>query len=162
VAARKRTRRTPEERIQELEAKIALVKARAEQKRVARNPALRHVRAALKAIDRALAATQDPATRRALGEASTTLAACLGLHGLKSSAPRMAAVREPDRWPKFEEDTVLRYIQEHPASCSEEIAAALGTDTTSLRAVLQRLQTEGKARSEGHGRAMRYFAETGS
>ena len=78
----KRTRRTPEQIIAELEARIASVKRRAETQKVRKNPAMRHLAGAIRSIDKALAATQDAATRAAVGEARTALAAVLTLNGV--------------------------------------------------------------------------------
>ena len=63
----KRTRRTPEQLIAELEARIAQVKRRAETQKVKKDPALRHISMAVRSMDKAMAATQDAATKRRLG-----------------------------------------------------------------------------------------------
>lgn len=158
-SSHKRSRRSPEERIKELEGKIAQVKARAERSKVAKDPALRHVKVALKSLDRALNATQDGAMRAALGESRTTLAACLTLHGVESQGARGTIVPQPRNQVRVELATLLSFLQTHPGSRSEGIAAALRTDTKSLRPALQQLRAEGRARSEGQGRATRYYAD---
>jgi hypothetical protein len=152
-------RRSPEERIKELESKIAQVKARAERTKVAKDPALRHVKSALKSLDKALNSTQDGAMRSALSESRTTLAACLTLHGEESQGARGTLVPQPRNQARVELATLLNFLQKHPGSRSEGIAAALRTDTKSIRPVLQQLRAEGRARSEGQGRATRYYAE---
>ena len=63
-----RIRRTEEQRIQALEAQIAALKLRAERKKLTRDPALKHVSAALRSIDKALSHSEDAATRQALDE----------------------------------------------------------------------------------------------
>lgn len=161
-STKKRSRRSAEERIKELESKIAQVKARAERAKVTKDPALRHVKAALKSIDKALNATQDGAVRTALGESRTTLAACLTLHGVESKGARGTLVPQPRNQSKVELDTLLNFLLKHPGSRSEGIAAALRTDTKSLRPALQQLRAEGRARTEGQGRATRYYAEAGA
>lgn len=80
------TIRTAEERIQELEAKIAGIKARAERKKVRANPTVKHMAHALKSIDGALNSTEDVALRGALDEARSTVASCLGLCGVNVGA----------------------------------------------------------------------------
>jgi hypothetical protein len=155
----KRSRRTPEEMIQDLEARIAQVKARAEHRKLQRDPTLRHINAALRAIDKALAEASDSAIRSALGEARATLVACLSL---ASGAPKGSPdVLIPQARPasRVERGAVLQYLRDHPGSRSEAIAQALATDTRSLRPVLQRLRSEGQARAEGQGRATRYFVQ---
>jgi hypothetical protein len=147
---KRRTRRTPEQQIADLQAEIERVKRRAEQKKAKRDPTLRHVNAAVRSIDKALKASSDVATRTALNEARATLAACLAMNGSNKgilfSAPRRAS-----------ESQVLEFLKGHPGSRSESIAQALGTDTAALRPALQSLRAESKARAEGQGRATRYY-----
>jgi hypothetical protein len=147
---KRRTRRTPEQQIADLQAEIERVKRRAEQKKAKRDPTLKHVNGAVRAIDKALKSTSDAATRTALNEARATLAACLAMNGSNKgilfSAPRRAS-----------ESQVLEFLRGHPGSRSEAIAQALGTDTAALRPALMSLRTDKKARSEGQGRATRYY-----
>ena len=77
----KRTRRTPDQIIADLQAEIARVKARAAQAEVRKDPALRHISGAVRAIDKAMGETNDKATRTELAEARATLSACLALNG---------------------------------------------------------------------------------
>src|SRR5262249_15139158 len=81
-----RTRRTEGQRIKDLEAQITARKQRAERKKMTRDPALRHVSAALRSIDKALANSEDSATRQALDEARATLSAALSLNGVAPKA----------------------------------------------------------------------------
>ena len=76
-----RTRRSEEDRIKALEAQIESLKQRAEAKKVKRDPALKHVAAALRSIDKALSFSEDQATRQALDEARATISAALWLPG---------------------------------------------------------------------------------
>ena len=78
----KRTRRTPEQLIADLEKKIDQVKRRAEQRKAKKDPTLRHVTGAVRAIDKALAVSEDRATKSALDEARATLGAVLTLNGV--------------------------------------------------------------------------------
>ena len=154
----KRARRTPDERIADLQAEIARVKARAAQQKVKKDPALRHISGAVRAIDKATATTRDTATREALTDARVTLTACLALNdalpaaGNGTPAPRPRASR-PDP------DKVFDYLRKHPGARSEDICAELGTDAASLRPVLHRLRDEGKVKVEGKARATRYSAD---
>jgi hypothetical protein len=159
-AKKKRTRRTPEQMIADLEARIAEVKSRAERKKVARDPALRHVKAAVRSIDKAMDASSDAATRKVLEEARTGLAACLTLKSVEGKGSRGVLSPQPRRSARVDPQTVLEHLVLNPGSRSEQIAAALGTDTKALRPALQKLKAEGQARTEGKGRATSYFAST--
>ena len=57
---------------------------------------------------------------------------------------------------KPDADRVMDFITKHPGSRSEEIAAELGADTASLRAVLHQLRDDGKISVQGKARATRY------
>ncbi len=152
----KRARRTADERVADLQAEIKRIKARAAQQKVKKDPALRHISGAVRAIDKAMGETKDKATRTALAEARATLSACLALNvavpasGQETLAPKPRAVARPDA------DQVLDYIRKHPRSRSEEICRELGTDAARLRPVLHRLRDEGKVKVEGKARATKY------
>ena len=75
----RRQRRTVDQQIADLGAKIAALKEREARKQAKADPALRQVGAAVKAIDKALQATADARTKRALSEARSTLMECLGM-----------------------------------------------------------------------------------
>ena len=93
--------RSEEERVQELQAKIAAIQARGERKRARANPAVRQAVIAVKAIDRAVGATTDAAARQALGDAREPLSAWLVLEGLTvathAAKPNSAPVSEKRR-----------------------------------------------------------------
>src|SRR5205085_760328 len=74
-------RRSEADRTAELESRIAQLKSRMEEKKVKKDPALKFVSKAVKAIDAAAAETRDVPMRQALEAARTTLAACLSLTG---------------------------------------------------------------------------------
>lgn len=150
------TRRSEEERIAELEQKIAAIKARAARAKAKKDPALRHMHAAVRAIDQALAASSDHATREALGEARSTLAACLALTG---AAPRGTLVPQPRRAAAaISEEALLSHVRQHPGQRGEEIARVFGTDTASVRPVMKGLIQKGLVRAEGQARATSYAA----
>jgi hypothetical protein len=154
----KRTRRTPEQLIAELEAKIASVKRRAETQKVKKDPALRHVSGAVRSMDKAMAATQDAATRAAVGEARTALAAVLTLNGVVVSGGSKARGASANGGVKPDAERVARYIADHPGSRAEDIATALGTGTAELRPALMKLKSPGAVEPKGKARATRYYA----
>lgn len=148
----KRIRRSEEQLVAELEARILALKNRAARKAARRNPAVRHTSAAVKSIDKALAATEDNATRKALLEARTTLSACLQLDGVtSSSAPRAAAAA-------VSAEELLDYVKKNPNLRGEQIAAALGSDSRTIRPVMQKLIAARKVKTKGQRRAMTYQA----
>ena len=154
----RRKRRTHEQLIADLQAEIARVKARAEKAKVKKDPALRHISGAVRAIDKATKETTDGATRTALTEARATLAACLALNGALPAGGGETLIPNP-RAVRPDADQVLAYIRKHPGSSSEEICSELGTDAARLRPVLHRLRDTGKAKVEGQARATRYSAK---
>jgi hypothetical protein len=154
----KRTRRTPEQLIAELEAKIASVKRRAETQKVKKDPALRHISGAVRSMDKAMAATQDAATRTAVGEARTALAAVLTLNGVIVSGGSKVRGASVNGGVKPDAERVARYIADHPGSRAEDIATALGTGTAELRPALMKLRSAGAVEPKGKARATRYYA----
>src|ERR1043165_7938827 len=151
-----RTRRTEDERIAELEKKIAAIKAKAARAKIKKDPALKHINAAVKAIDKAHSASEDHATRQALGEARATLSACLTLNG---SAPKGMLVPQPRRSSAgVSAEALLEHLRAHPGQRGEQIAADLGTDTKAMRPVMQRLIAEKKVKTQGQRRGMSYAA----
>src|SRR6185295_6706325 len=147
----KRTRRSEEQRIADLEAKIAALKERAEKKKAKRSPGLRYIVAALKAIDKALAESDDQATRRALDEARATLSACLSIHGLAPKTLGIAAPRGRRTMEEVEDmgSHLLDYVRKHPGQRGAQIAAALGTDVTRMRRPMKALIEAGQVKTKG-------------
>lgn len=147
--------RSVEERIQELEAKIAAIRQRGERSKARRNPVVRPLSLALKSLDNALNTTDDAVLRTPLGEARTTVVSCLGLLGVtprpaKSVRPRARKRRDvtaPD---------VLAVIREQGQASSESLAGALNSDAATLRPVIQQLIEEGAIARSGKARGTRY------
>jgi hypothetical protein len=152
-----RARKSEEERIADLEARIAQLRARAERKKVKRDPALKFVSQALRAVDKAHTESSDTALRQALGEARATLSACLALHGVGDSAAKGTLIPRGRGARRLDAEVVLQHVQAHPGQRGEEIAVALSTDTKTLRPTMLRLISERKVRTAGRARGMQYF-----
>ncbi len=152
---KKRIRRSEEQLIQDLESKIAEIKARAERKKLKRDPAVRHVVAAVRSIDKALAETQDRALRTELDGARASLSACLALNGVAPKGGSGVLTPRPRR--TVEDGTLLEHVHKHPGQRGEQIAAALGTDTKSMRPVMRRLIDDRKVKTRGERRGMVYL-----
>lgn len=150
-------RRTPDQRIAELEAQIQALKAKAAAEKVKKDPALKFVSKALRLIDSASGATKDQAMRQALEEARTTLSACVQLKGV-TLTPHGSAPRRAARSGAVDANTLLTYIRNNPGSRGEQISAALGTDTKTLRPVMKELIADRKVRTAGERRGMSYSA----
>ena len=154
----KRNRRTLEQIIADLQAEIEQIKERAAREKARKDPALRHISAAVRSIDKAAAESKDSATRTALMEARATLAGCLAMSGASHSNGRATLTPKPRAAAPPDPDRVLAYIRKQPGSRSEEICGELGTDPATLRSVLHRLRNERRLEVEGRARATRYSA----
>lgn len=152
-----RARRSEEQRIAELEARIADLKARAERKKAKKNPTLKHVSLALRAVDKALAAAEDTATRQALNECRTGLSAVLALNGVTVQGGRGTITPRGRGGDRVSAEQLLAHVSKHPGQRGEEIAAALGTDTTTMRPVMHKLIGDKKVKTTGQRRGMQYY-----
>lgn len=151
----RRQRRDVDQRIAELAGKIAALKAREAQRQAKADPAKKHASAALRSIDKALAAAGDPATKRVLSGARSSLGAWLGGENgvlLPAGARRAASVGEDLA------GVLLDHVRSHPGQRGEQIAVALGTDASSMRPAMKRLIADGKISTEGQRRGMTYAA----
>jgi hypothetical protein len=155
--AGKRQRRTEEQMIQDLEARIAAIKAKAERKKVKRDPALRHISGALRSIDKALGETGDTATRQALDEARSTLSALLSLNGVMVASSGKPRGRRSAQNSDAMSEQLLTYVMDHPGQRGEQIAAALRTDVSVMRSPMKKLIAANKVKTRGQRRGMTYF-----
>ena len=149
-------RRSIEDRIKALEAQIEALKQRKARRLQRRDPALKHMHAAVRSIDRAVATSTDRAEREALGEARNTLMACLALTG---ATPKGTLVPQARRQAGgVSEEALMSYLRTNPGERGEQIAWALGTDAPTLRPVMKRLIRAGRVKTTGQARAMSYAA----
>jgi len=89
--------RTVDERVADLEAKIAAMRGREERKKAKAKPEVRLALQATKALDKALAATQDATLRAAFQEARTTVAAAVAVEGVAVPASTTDASKPKGR-----------------------------------------------------------------
>jgi hypothetical protein len=82
VLMKRRERRTPEMRIEDLEAKIRTIRSRVEKRKARSVPAMTDVLKAIKLIDRAAQSTTDATLKAALEEARATLTAASAVQGV--------------------------------------------------------------------------------
>ena len=153
-----RVRRTDEQLISDLEAEIQRLKHRAVVRKVTKSPAIRHTNNALRAIDAALAESDDKTMRAALGEARSTLVACLAVAGVLIPSSTAKATQRGTHDKSQLADALLVHIKAHSGQRGEQIAAALGTDTKSMRPAMHALIADNKVKTRGERRGMQYFA----
>jgi len=166
-------RLTTEDRIKQLEAKIAAIKQRAERQKVRANPAVKHMKAGLKYLERAISATDDQVLRKSLDEARGNVSACLSLCGVTAKAPRGTLSPKPrgkaaartrvsstENGPTMatpDANDLVAYLKKNPGSNSESITKEFSTDAATLRGAMRELIDQGKVRTEGQRRGTRYF-----
>jgi hypothetical protein len=155
-APKKRNRRSPNDLVAALEAKIQAIK------RAKANPAVRYTVAAVRSMDKAMAATTDAVLRSTLDEARGALSAYLSLQGVAQSARTSRPVAGGRRSTADLEDmasSLIEYIKANPGQRGEQIAAALGTATKTMRRPMLALIEGGSVRTKGERRGMRYYPQ---
>lgn len=156
--ANSKNRRTTEQIVADLEAKIAALKAKAARKQLKANPAVRHTTAAIRSIDKAIDETTAPSMRKALQDARSTLSACLAVDGIVVANEAKQRVRRSGVNIEQLADALLEHVEKHPGQRGEQIAAALGTDVGTMRRPMKQLISEKKVKTKGQRRGMAYFA----
>jgi hypothetical protein len=157
TATANRVRRTDEQMIASLEAEIQRLKHRSAHRKATRSPEIRHTTSAVKAIDTALATSDDAVLRRALDEARSTLVACLAVQGVLIPAGAGKATRGTHDKSRLAE-ALLAHVKSHAGQRGEQIAAALGTDVNAMRPAMKALIADNKITTRGERRGMQYFA----
>src|SRR5262245_26439291 len=152
--ALRRKRRSIDGQIADLQAKISSIKEREARRQAKSDPALRYVSSALKAVDKALAASEDGRLKKLLAQARATLASCLGVEETATKGPASARRFASDNLP----EDLLTYVRNNPGQRGEQIAKALGTDAVTIRPAMKQLINAGKITTEGQKRGMTYSA----
>lgn len=141
----KRQRRSVDQQIADMVAKIAELKERETRKQAKADPALKQASAAFRSIEKALEATSNARVRHNLLAARSSLAPILG-------APVENGRSEIDA------DSLLTYVRNNSGQRGEQIAEAMATDAGTIRPVMKRLIADGKVRTQGQKRGMTYEA----
>jgi hypothetical protein len=159
----KRNRRTPEQLIKDLEAKIEEVKQRAAAKRVKASGEGKALVTAVKALDKALASSTGD-TQRAIEAARAILAERLAEMGLGAGA---GGASKGERVRRSTEDleelaaSIRAHVQANPGARLEEISADIDVPSKDLKRPVQLLLGNGELRTEGQKRGTRYFLGSG-
>jgi len=160
AAAKKRSRREPEQLVADLEAKIEAIKARMARKRAKANPAVRFTVAAVRNMDKAMAATTDGVMRQTLEEARSALTSFLSLQGVLPAGGANVRTTGGRRSAEDVEQmatTLLAHVKSNPGQRGEQIAEVLGVDTKQLRLPMQKLIDDASVKTKGQRRGMRYY-----
>ena len=120
-------RRSGEDRIPGLGAQMEVLKRRTARKPEHRDPALRHVKAGIHAIDKAPTASNHHANRQALGEARSTVDGMTPAGGSGTHNPRPR--RSSSLTALVAEEALLTHARSNQGQRSEQVAQALGTDS---------------------------------
>lgn len=160
-------RRTTEQQILDLQAKIKSIQERAERKKVKANPAVKFMSMALRSIDKALNSTDDQVLKKALDEARATIASCLALTGVKKGlsqrsltprAPKARASSTENGGSQPDANNLIAFLRTNPGSSSEAITKQFATDAATLRGAMRELLDQGKVTTKGQRRGTKYFA----
>ncbi len=152
----KRSRRSPEQLIADLEKKIEEVKQRAAAKEAMKSGEGKALLGAVKALDRVLANSAGD-TRRAVESARAILAERLAELGLGAASGGERVRRSAEDLDALAA-SVHAEVQSNPGLRVEEISAAIGVPSKELKRPVQMLLADGKLRTEGQKRGTQYFA----
>jgi glutamate-1-semialdehyde aminotransferase len=158
---KKRVRRDADQLVADLEAKIEAIKARVARKRAKANPSVRHTVAAVRSIDKAMAAATDAVLRRSLDEARGVLSAYLALQGVIPAASSGSRGGTTGR--RSSEDveqigsSLFEHVTRNPGQRGEQIAEALSMDTKTIRLPMKKLIEDKRVKTKGERRGMRYY-----
>jgi predicted HTH transcriptional regulator len=155
--APRKKRRGLDEQIAALEAKIHAIKDREARKQASKDPAHRFVKTAMKSIEKAIQVVKDGAQKKALNEARSALTSGFAQTSLTSQAGSGRARRSAHEIEDLAEQ-LLEYVRSNPGQRGEEIAAAMATDSATIRPVMKKLIAAGKVTTEGQKRGMTYSA----
>ena len=154
--APRKKRRGLDEQIAALEAKIHAIKEREARKQASKDPAHRFVKTAMKSIEKALQVVKDTAQKKALNEARSALTSGFAETSVTSQAGGRAR-RSAHEIENLAEQ-LLEYVRSNPGQRGEEIAAAMATDSATIRPGMKKLIAAGKVTTEGRKRGMTYSA----
>ena len=132
-----------------------------ERKRAKANPAIRYTVAAVRNIDKAMGTADDAVLRKTLEEAHGGLSAYLKLQGVvpaNGTAPRVSGGRRSSDDVEQMGSSLLAYVRNNAGQRGEDIAEAMGTDSKTIRLPMKKLIAEGKVRTKGERRGMRYYS----
>lgn len=145
-----RTRRSPDEQIAALQARIDAIRERQEHRTARGSPAVRHACAVVRAIDRAWHGSADLALSMALADARRTLVGCLAQRGVRiqATAESRRGPRAPTRFGVLTEK-LHEYVIAHPGVNPQRVRSELDVDAATLRRAVNGLIRGGKVRREG-------------
>lgn len=150
----KRTRRTPEQMIKDLQEEIARIQERAAQAKLKKDPAFKQVSSAVRSLDKALDQVSDKDLASAIKDARRVLAEALEAAGGGSAGKTL----QPRAKFEVEPEAIVAYLADNPDSSGEEVATALGCDTKTLRPQMKKLIAAKRVKTKGKARGMRYTA----
>ncbi|MEX1025678.1 MAG: hypothetical protein WD226_11450 [Planctomycetota bacterium] len=155
MSTTQRRRRTPEEKIRDLQAEIARLESA---KLAKKSPARKQARASKRSLEKALALAQDENDReleRALTKAIDSLTATV--EGGGGSGARRAR-RTPEEAEALA-DQMVEFLRANPQSTIGAVADSVGETSKDLREPMLQLLEERRVKKTGQRRGTRYSAK---